>query len=37
MFGKHEHLDIIFLNDAQEVELRKYYQPFYNSADATSG
>jgi hypothetical protein len=29
MFGKREHLDIIFLNDAQEAELVKCCQPFY--------
>jgi hypothetical protein len=30
-FGSHEHLDILFLNDRQETELRKVCCPFYSS------
>lgn len=30
MFGKHEHLDIIYLNDLQETELTEHCQPFYS-------
>lgn len=29
MFGGHEHLDIIFLSDAQEAETAKVCQPFF--------
>jgi hypothetical protein len=29
IFGTHEHMDIIFLNDAQETELVKVCQPFF--------
>jgi hypothetical protein len=29
MFAKSEHLDIVFLNDAQEKELASCCQPFY--------
>lgn len=31
MFGKHEKLDIMFLNDEQEIELRKVCCPFFVS------
>ncbi len=31
MFGKHEHLDIIFLSDAQEAEVVKVCRPFFRA------
>ena len=31
MFGGHEHLDIIFLNEMQEAELAKVCKPFFPS------
>lgn len=31
MFGKHEHLDILFLNENQERQLRKVCCPFFSS------
>ena len=30
IFGSHEHLDLLFLNDGQESELRKVAVAFYN-------
>lgn len=33
MFGSHEHLDIFFLSDSQEIELRKICCPFFTSRD----
>lgn len=32
MFGGHEHLDIIFLDDQQESELAKVCSPFFDNA-----
>ena len=29
MFGRHEHLDIMFLTDAQEAQLAKVCKPFF--------
>ena len=29
MFGAHEHLDLLFLNDEQENTLRKVAAPFF--------
>jgi hypothetical protein len=31
MFGSHEHLDIVFLREAQERELRLVCAPFYRA------
>jgi hypothetical protein len=31
IFGSHEHLDIVFLNDAQEESLSVVCQPFFSS------
>lgn len=33
MFGTHEHLDIFFLSDIKEIELRKVCCPFFASRD----
>lgn len=33
VFGSHEHLDILFLKDSQEIELRKVCCPFFTSRD----
>jgi hypothetical protein len=33
MFGSHEHLDVVFLNDEQENCLRQVACPFYTAAD----
>lgn len=30
MFGKHEHLDIMFVNKDQEIKIRKVCQPFFS-------
>jgi hypothetical protein len=32
IFGKHEHLDILFLSETQDSELRRVCAPFYKSA-----
>ncbi|MGH8489621.1 MAG: enhanced serine sensitivity protein SseB C-terminal domain-containing protein, partial [Gammaproteobacteria bacterium] len=37
MFGPHEHLDILFLSDTQEIELRKVCCPFFASRDYRFG
>lgn len=37
MFGPHEHLDILFLSDSQESELRKVCCPFFTSNDYRFG
>ncbi|MGQ0592132.1 MAG: enhanced serine sensitivity protein SseB C-terminal domain-containing protein [Gammaproteobacteria bacterium] len=37
MFGPHEHLDILFLSDSQETELRKVCCPFFTSRDHRFG
>lgn len=37
MFGPHEHLDILFLSDSQEIELRKVCCPFFTSEDFRFG
>ncbi|HEX5054994.1 MAG TPA: hypothetical protein VFX02_00705, partial [Gammaproteobacteria bacterium] len=31
MFGSHEHLDVLFINEGQEVQLRKVCCPFFSS------
>jgi len=32
LFGRHEHLDMMFINDVQEIELAKCCRPFFNTA-----
>lgn len=34
MFGGHEHLDVIFLSEAQEAELKKVCQPFFQAGES---
>jgi len=34
MFGSHEHLDILFITDSQETQLRKVCCPFFSSRRA---
>jgi hypothetical protein len=33
MFGGHEHLDIVFLSEAQEIELVKVSKPFFQATE----
>jgi hypothetical protein len=32
IFGAHEHMDIVFLNDTQEAELAKVCRPFFHAS-----